>query len=144
MSSPSPLCPPATEITLCLGNMPRSWAALPTSVVEVVQLHSSDLHVSCTFSKFLREFLVKTKPPVITVLCKRLFKLYEGFCRDQALAPNHEKNKDKWRTERISYILGHREGTCNHLLSKGECALVSISKVLSEHKEEHDGQYRGL
>lgn len=32
---------------------------------------------------------------------------------------------------------GHREGTCNHLLSKGECALVSISKVLSEHKEKN-------
>lgn len=32
---------------------------------------------------------------------------------------------------------GHREATCNHLLSKEECTLVSISKVLSAHKEKN-------
>lgn len=32
---------------------------------------------------------------------------------------------------------GHREDTCNHLLSKGECTLVAISKILSAHKEKN-------
>lgn len=34
-------------------------------------------------------------------------------------------------------ITGHREDTCNHLLSKGECTLLGISKVLSAHKEKN-------